>query len=374
MHHLLLFVLIQLTHSYKFTTDTNVYISQCSNKYVDEYTKNTNEIFNKIDNIIKTTYSSEIIKKLDINNIIIIDSNNEFCSLFCAPNNIVISAKCEDIDRYVHREIANLINYKLDKKVEDTEWDELNKFGYIPNNYSNEKLRQGFISNLAMRSSNDDKAETFAEFVSLKNKPYDKILIQKFEILIKRLLLFDQSFNLIIDNFNRLSKYHTDEYYFTHKDNWYRQAINNNDIELVKHLYSIGYPYPINVICITLENKNIELLDFFIKLKARSYINDNEKKCIIKSVKEGYLDMVKILYDDNEFDNNTYEDLLNIACEYGHINIVKFLVSNMNSLKLTIYIDNSKIRSIIKSGGAIAYKNGHLNIANYIKLVLDLYE
>ena len=108
-------------------------------------------------------------------------------------------------------------------------------------------------------------------------------------------------------------------------------------------------------------------------------IND-ENLDLLKSMPEEYLPNIstkndvleKYCADDNLFiikyikltiqDKNILSILLKYACQYGKINIVKYLIEK--EVDFHIYIDYALIW---------ACQNGHLNVVNYLKDYMDKY-
>lgn len=226
-----LFLIFLITDAYKLTTDVNAYIDFCSNSYVDEYTEDPANVFNTITSSLNSIYTKEMLDKLNINNIIIIENSDNFCGLFCPPNNIVISTKCNTIKQTFQHEIMHLIDHKLGTSVEDIEWDKLNRFGYLENTWNTETKRQGFISNYAMKNIKEDKAEMYKEFITFSKGNYDKVMIQKFELLFKRLLSFHQDFSKMITNFKQLTNSNTNKYYYD--CNIYKEYINSEFVDRI---------------------------------------------------------------------------------------------------------------------------------------------
>jgi len=160
-------------------------------------------------------YSDSVLEKTNIEEFIIVKTIQYYkkyiCGFYSSVNNIiVISAnKTCDIAHNLHRALYLAID-ESEFMINNTDkWTLLNEYPYTPN-YNYIDLQKGFINNYAMYDVKADKAVHFEELMTInKNKKYDDIILNKFKILIKALILYDFSFFDIIitkSNENKLFK------------------------------------------------------------------------------------------------------------------------------------------------------------------------
>ena len=102
----------------------------------------------------------------------------------------------------------------------------------------------------------------------------------------------------------------------------------------------------------------ISLHENFIKYYIPIKIIILDEQTIYKIYKSGYYEILQLIskYDLINFNFIYMEDMLNVACEGGHLNIVK-LIFEMSGVEKKINIDEAF---------STACLNGHLHIAQWI--------
>lgn len=199
--------LLHVAHCYIVTTNIDNYIQKCGGKYVEEISYDISSMVDKINNIIDEFYTKNVIDKLNLVDIVIVENIDNVVGLFCPPSTIVLVKSDEDIlQSTIHHEIMHLICYRNGKSFVD-EWNVLNKFGYLGEVYENENLRQGFITKYGMKNTEEDISTIFEEFAmrtysKSSNVYYDKTINAKFKLLFTKLIEFHPDFEGIIKKRN----------------------------------------------------------------------------------------------------------------------------------------------------------------------------
>ncbi|AEX61930.1 putative ankyrin repeat protein [Megavirus courdo7] len=131
------------------------------------------------------------------------------------------------------------------------------------------------------------------------------------------------------------------------------RAAQKKNFAMIKYLISLGAKYNRNVLYHSCEN--IEIVKYLFTQNIE--ITDKDRYGIDDICKSGYLDALEILAenDHNKIIKKNAGDLIYTAAEYGHLDIVKYLVS----IKPKIAKDNcGAIR--------IAFINCHLDVVKYL--------
>lgn len=208
----LFLLFFSVVHCYIITSNIDGYVRNCNGNYVREISYDISKTASEINEILDNFYTKEILTKAKLNDIIVIEHSDDFSGLFCSPSTIVITIDTKNnMEKTLHHEIMHMIDYASSKSHRD-DWNALNKFGYVGEEYSTTELRQGFITKYGMRNADEDIATTYEEFAIRaysrnKNIYYDKTIIEKFKLLFRKIISFHEDFKGIVERRNTEENY-----------------------------------------------------------------------------------------------------------------------------------------------------------------------
>jgi hypothetical protein len=192
------------------------YMSRSKDKTIQDTI--TNEL-NKYDQTILEKIAQYII----IVPAIIVMSDETICGGVCTSDKTLYVSTEESCtpEETVHHELFHLFDYLMlgDDYSTDKEWANLNKNNKYVADYKNQLVKKGFINSHGMQNILEDKATVFEEFMITKNNEatYDEIIIEKFKLMFKRLVVFDAGFEKLIkkrnDEMNYIFPHYLDNNY-----------------------------------------------------------------------------------------------------------------------------------------------------------------
>ena len=195
-------------NAYVITTNVNTYNQKCDNngKYpVREISHEIvdNNVIRKIRISITELLTKSVTTKLNLTEIILVESDENFVGMFCAPSTIVLVLKNNDFEiTTLFHEIMHMIDHDDGNFLKD-EWISLNKFNYTNNSTSSGKLISGFVSEYAASNYLEDVACTFEELMmgtysSQSDLDLNEIILEKIKLLYLKLVIFHSDFKKII--------------------------------------------------------------------------------------------------------------------------------------------------------------------------------
>lgn len=147
------------------------------------------------------------------------------------------------------------------------------------------------------------------------------------------------------------------------------EACKNGDLEKVKYFVSIDYNINFQDVhnntplLHSVVNENLNIVEFLVKnganINAKNRYNNDS---IILASDHNSLDILEFLFNNNKNKNYNYDRALYAGVYAGHLNIIKFLITNINNININ-FTDEDNF-SLLK----IAYKHGHLNIVKFLIL------
>lgn len=299
--------LINNTKGYIITTQIDDYIIYANEEYVDEVFEDISNEVKIINDVIHKAYTESIIERLNIKKIIVIGESHTFAG-YHLPNGILVftlNSLRHDPEFVIHHEIMHQIDSEMATLRNDSEWDKLNKFGYVAN-YEEENRRQGFVAQYGMKKMAEDKATIYTEFMTRKFSKrenglyYDPIIIAKFKLLFERLITFHTDFSKIVKTRNN-------------EENFiFPSIVNNNKISIkFKDTDAYGYGYTNNRVD---QHKIILLNVGSIYANYKTILPDN-----IKNLFEKLLPMIRNRSSETQSVEHMYPDKVCLFQTMSHI-------------------------------------------------------
>ena len=197
---IILSIILSIVYGFTIHTDLDIYAKKCrSDINIEETYSYVNDMIGNIEIYIALIYG-DIFDDF-LKDIIIFEKSDTFNGQFCPPSTIFIQ-RTDDFEPILDHELMHLINYHIYSF--NHEWNQLNLFDYVRENYKYEPLTYGFICKYGMKSRGEDIATIYEEFMHLhysniNGKYYDNIIMSKFKLLYKILITFDSRFKEIIE-------------------------------------------------------------------------------------------------------------------------------------------------------------------------------
>jgi len=121
---------------------------------------------------------------------------------------------------------------------------------------------------------------------------------------------------------------------FNNNNDILERAIKANDLTSVKFIIENSDIKDEKLLLLTLENKQLEISKYLIE---KNIGIDLDNKSLYYAIKNGYLDIVKLILKDNA---QVFNEALRMAAEYGQLDIIKYIIKECSSEFIDIHAQN----------------------------------